>query len=130
MGRWVETTDIEKRFRPMTGVEKAAADEFIDDAEQELIERVANLAARIESGEVSQRRVYRIVCDAVIAVLRNPDGFITRSETRGPFSFSGTRAADAVATKVTISESDLASLRPTVSPVGAIPLGLQRWQVP
>lgn len=130
MGIWVETGDIEKRFRPLTGLEKAAADEFIDDAEQELIERVADLRARIDSEEVSKRRVYRIVCDAVIAVLRNPDGYITRSETRGPFSFSGTRAAGAVSTKVTIAEDDLASLRPTVSPVGSVPLGMQPWQVP
>jgi len=130
MSIWVETSDIETRFRPLTGPEKSAAAEFIDDAEQELVERVANLQARVESGEVSERRVYRIVCDALIAVLRNPAGYITSSQTRGPFSFSGTRAAGAVATKVTISEEDLASLRPTVAPIRSIPLGLQPWQVP
>lgn len=130
MGIWVEVEDIERRFRTLTPAEKLAAEEFIDDAEDELQAKVADLAARVTRGEVPERRVYRIICDAVIAVLRNPDGWVTRSETRGPFSVSVTRAAGAVSTRVTFSDEDLAALRPDVSPVGSVPVGLRPWQIP
>ncbi len=138
----VEISDVQNRYhRTIPTSRNGYVGTLLTDAEDELLIQVPDLPARVVEvddgdvpppGKVPRDRVVRIVCEAVIAVLRNPDGFVTEASARGPFSTSGTRAAGAVRTKVVFDEADLRKLRSpkAQAPARTIGLHVPAWRRP
>ncbi|GAA1401992.1 hypothetical protein GCM10009613_61190 [Pseudonocardia kongjuensis] len=138
----IEVQDVRDRYhRTIPASRSTYVGTLLSDAEDELLVQVPDLPGRIvdlaedeplPAGKVPRTRAVRIVCEAVIAVLRNPDGYVTEASARGPFSTSGTRAAGAVRTKVVFDEADLKKLRAAKkrAPAGTIGLHLPRYRRP
>lgn len=77
---YTTTADIEVRLmRPLTAAESAAVGAWIDDLEAEILGRIPDLDAQVTAGTVLAPVVKRVVAQAVIRVLRNPEGLRTVS---------------------------------------------------
>ncbi|ALE77678.1 hypothetical protein WY02_03555 [Pseudonocardia sp. AL041005-10] len=138
----VEISDVQNRYhRTIPRSREPYVGTLLTDAEDELLVQIPDLPTRVvniadgqvaPTGMVPRERVVRIVCDTVIAVLRNPDGYVTEASARGPFSTSGTRAAGAVRTKVAFDEADLRKLRAPKghAPARTIGLHVPTWRRP
>lgn len=57
----------------------------LQDAEDKIRVRIPDLDERVDRGEISQNTVIRVTADAVIRLVRNPDGYI--SETDGNYTY-------------------------------------------
>lgn len=138
----VEVEDVRNRYhRPIPESREGYVGTLLTDAEDELLVQIPDLPPRVVTvadgeaappGMVPRDRVVRIVCEAVIAVLRTPDGYVTEASARGPFSTSGTRAASTVRTKVEFDEADLRKLRTArgKAPARSIGLHVPAWRRP
>jgi len=134
MGMWAQVSDVVRRYdKPIPTSRHGWISSLIDDAEDQLTLKVADLPARVTAGEVPATRVQRIVAAAVLEVVRNPDGFTQQSQTVGPYSTSVTRpAATAPAgTRFRFADEDLDALRPPPRPgARSVRLALPAWRVP
>ncbi len=110
--------DIEARWRRLTQAEEITAAARVDDVWSELTARLPTLESRLAAGLVPAGLVVRVVSDAVLRVLKNPDGF--RTETVG--GWSGTR--DGVVAGIYIDPADLALLAASRPRGGSIRLVL------
>lgn len=78
--------DVQDRANwPLTDAEKTLAGVLLDDAEGKIRTRVPDLNARVAASEDYKKLVIRIEADAVLRVLRNPDGY--REESDGDYSY-------------------------------------------
>lgn len=68
------TIDIVNRWRPLTTAENVVAQTRLDDAWRKLKRDVAGIEARMAADPDVAAEVVRVIADAVIRVLRNPDG--------------------------------------------------------
>lgn len=140
---WTDLSDVQRRYeKPITDAQRAWVSALIEDAEDELARRLPGLASRVVDvdprttelapGQVPRARVQRVVCGAVIPVLRNPEGYLSHTTTRGPFTDVATRAADAARNVIAFDDADLAPLRAPAdfAPARSIPLRLPSWRVP
>jgi hypothetical protein len=90
---YTTTADVEVRLmRPLTAAESAAAGAWIDDLEAEIAQRIPDVDALIVLGTVREAAVRRVVSQAVIRVLRNPEGL--RTVTTGIDDATETRTVD------------------------------------
>ena len=88
------TTDIEARWRPLSEQETVNADAWLTDAYAILLDRRPTLEADVTAGTVSEGNVRRVLCQMVLRVLKNPDGYSQEaiddwSGTRTPLSAAG-----------------------------------------
>lgn len=90
---YASVADVEARLgRPFSDAEHELAAVLLEDAENLIRARAADLDARLADGRVRRELVVMIEANAVVRVLRNPSGF--RSETAGDYSYTiDTRAA-------------------------------------
>ncbi|OLT27747.1 hypothetical protein BJF83_17325 [Nocardiopsis sp. CNR-923] len=80
-------TDVQDRFnRPLTPEEETLAETLLDDAEIKIRRRIPNLAARAAADAEFAETVVMVEANAVLRVLRNPEGY--RQETDGDYSYS------------------------------------------
>lgn len=93
---WVTPSDVEARWisaSPLPG--PAVIQAWIGDAEDLVLYEFPNIQERIDSGDLPERRVVRVVVAVVIRVLMNPDNVRSRTQGTGPFSDGVTYAGDA-----------------------------------
>ena len=111
---WATVDDIKDRY---IGGDLPASDAeiqvLIDDAEDIIRREVPDVEDLIESGEIPENRVRRIVAKMVIRVLRNPDGYRSTNLTSGPFSQGYTWAGDNPG-ELTLTDEDKDDLMPGV----------------
>ena len=109
---WATVDDIKDRY---IGGDLPATDGeiqvLIDDAEDIIRREVPDIEELIDSGEVPENRVRRIVAKMVIRVLRNPDGYRSTNLTSGPFSQGYTWAGDNPG-ELTLTDEDKDDLMP------------------
>ena len=109
---WATVDDIKDRY---IGGDLPASDAeiqvLIDDAEDIIRREVPDVEDLIESGEIPENRVRRIVAKMVIRVLRNPDGYRSTNLTSGPFSQGYTWAGDNPG-ELTLTDEDKDDLLP------------------
>ena len=109
---WATVDDIKDRYiggdLPATDGEMQV---LIDDAEDIIRREVPDIEELIDSGEVPENRVRRIVAKMVIRVLRNPDGYRSTNLTSGPFSQGYTWAGDNPG-ELTLTDEDKDDLMP------------------
>lgn len=113
---YTTTADVEVRLmRPLTTAETDAVGAWIDDLEAEIRQRIPDLADRITAGTVLVTTIKRVVSQAVIRVIRNPEGL--RTVTTGIDDATETRTVDSSLSSgalfMTSDEWDL--ILPTVS---------------
>ena len=109
---WATVDDIKDRY---IGGDLPASDAeiqvLIDDAEDIILREIPDVEDLIESGEIPENRVRRIVAKMVIRVLRNPDGYRSTNLTSGPFSQGYTWAGDNPG-ELTLTDEDKDDLLP------------------
>lgn len=90
---YTTTADIEKRLmRSLTSAEAGAVEAWIDDLEAEIVQRIPDLDAQLTAGTILLATVKRVVSQAVIRVIRNPEGL--RTVTTGIDDATETRTVD------------------------------------
>ena len=109
---WATVDDIKDRY---IGGDLPATDGeiqvLIDDAEDIIRREIPDIEELIDSGEVPENRVRRIIAKMVIRVLRNPDGYRSTNLTSGPFSQGYTWAGDNPG-ELTLTDEDKDDLMP------------------
>ncbi|RCV53474.1 Gp19/Gp15/Gp42 family protein [Marinitenerispora sediminis] len=86
--------DVQARLgRPLTPEEEQLAATLLDDVEAMIRARIPNLDARVVANENYRALVVMVEANAVIRVLKNPEGY--RQETEGNYSYSLNVAAAA-----------------------------------
>ena len=111
---WATVDDIKDRY---IGGDLPATDGeiqvLIDDAEDIIRREIPDIEELIDSGEVPENRVRRIIAKMVIRVLRNPDGYRSTNLTSGPFSQGYTWAGDNPG-ELTLTDEDKDDLLPGI----------------
>lgn len=83
---YATVADVQARANwPLTDAEKTLAGQLLDDAEGKIRARVPGLDARVAADAEYKKLVIRIEADAVLRVLRNPEGY--REEADGDYSY-------------------------------------------
>lgn len=108
-------------MRALTQPEAAAAAAWIDDLEAEIAERVADISV------LNASTIKRVVSQAVIRVLRNPDGLRTYSRAIDDATFSGTIDSELSSGTLHLTDAEWDLLLPatsetvfTITPYGAL----------
>lgn len=116
---------IEERLgRALSPSEGVTANAYLEQASALLRLRVPSVDSRITAATLDPELVAGVVADAVIRVLRNPDGKV--QESIDDYTY---RRADAVADgSLYLTASEIASLSPVRSRIGSIALK-QWWDV-
>lgn len=68
------TADIEARWHSLTGQEETNAQTFLDDAWRMLKRRIDGIEDQVADDDDYAAEVVRVIAQAVIRVLKNPDG--------------------------------------------------------
>lgn len=78
--------DVEVRFfRDLTPEERPLVEARLEDAEQKLRSRIPDLDSKVENDPVFASVVVRVCADAVIRLVRNPEGYV--QETDGNYTY-------------------------------------------
>lgn len=78
--------DVEARFyRPLTKEERPLVEARLQDAENKIRARIRDLDQRILDDPALEQIVITVCCDAVIRLVRNPEGYI--QETDGNYTY-------------------------------------------
>lgn len=67
--------DLAARWRPLSDQEETNGQTFLDDAWRMLRRKVSDLEASVEADADIQGEAIRVLCAAVLRVMKNPDGF-------------------------------------------------------
>ena len=79
--------DVQLRFnRELDSDERESVEVRLDDVEEMIRLRIPDLDAKIEDGSIRLRLVVAVECEAVLRLIRNPDGYT--EETDGNYSYS------------------------------------------
>lgn len=79
--------DVQARLdRPLTDEERVWAETLLGDAEVKLLRRIPDLLERAAADPGFRRAVVMVESNAVLRVLRNPEGY--RQETEGNYGYS------------------------------------------
>jgi hypothetical protein len=124
----VSSDDVAKRY------EGDLSSEFREDYVAEKIADAVDLAdtrwgaainSRLLSGALTERTYKRVICDAVLRVLRNPDGWVSESEGGA----SGSRRASVASGDLWFTEADeekLTGILNGPAAPGTVSIGLDR----
>lgn len=78
--------DVQARYHlPIEDSLHALVEARLEDAEEKIRNRIPALDDLIEQGRVSRNTVVRVTAEAVIRLVRNPDGYV--SETDGSYTY-------------------------------------------
>jgi hypothetical protein len=110
-------------MRPLTTAEAARADTGVTVASAIIRSRLPLIDQWITEGELDPVLPRQVVVDAVVRVLRNPNGMKQVQQTAGPFSSGGSWDTDQVGGRVYITDDELAMLEPASSPTPTPPAG-------
>lgn len=79
--------DVQRRFvRDLEDQERVVVAQRLDDVEDIILSRIPDLADRIADGSIRPSVVVMIEAEAVLRLIRNPDGY--SQETDGNYSYS------------------------------------------
>jgi len=79
--------DIEDRLgRELDESEATIVNTRLEDAEELIYRRIPDLAQRVDDGKIRERLIVMVECEAVMRLIRNPEGYT--QETDGNYSYS------------------------------------------
>jgi len=83
---YASADDVSVRWgRPITDEQKALIEARLADVERMIKRRIKDLDAKITAGTVDIEDVKQVEADAVLRIVKNPDGFL--QETDGDYSY-------------------------------------------
>ena len=83
---YANSSDVAVRWaRELTPEEEALVDARLGDIERRILRKVPDLADKITAGTVDVEDVKAVEADAVLRLVRNPDGYIQESD--GDYSY-------------------------------------------
>ena len=83
---YAELADVQARYHlPIDSSMEPLVLARLQDAEDKIRIRIPDLDERVDQGIISKNTVVRVTADAVIRLVRNPDGYI--SETDGNYTY-------------------------------------------
>ena len=83
---YAQFEDVQARYHlPIEDAMRPLVEARLEDAEQKIRVRIPALDDWIDQGRVALSTVIRVCADAVIRLVRNPDGYI--SETDGSYTY-------------------------------------------
>jgi hypothetical protein len=101
------TTDaLESRWRPLSAEEETVAQTLLDDAWLMLRRRFSSLADDVLTDDDLSADAVRVMCSAVLRVMRNPDGFKRESID----DWSGERDSGTADGSLYFTDAELAAL--------------------
>lgn len=78
--------DVQVRWdHELSQEEQDLVEQRLEDVERRILDRIPDLASKIASGAIDVENVKTIEADAVLRLVRNPDGYI--QETDGNYSY-------------------------------------------
>src|SRR5690606_7939261 len=84
---YATVSDIEQRLgRELTESEATIVNTRLEDAEELIFRRIPDLSQRVVDGKIRERLVIMVECEAVMRLIRNPEGYT--QETDGNYSYS------------------------------------------
>lgn len=97
--------------RELSPDEIAMVDRRLKQVERMILRRIPDLADKIAAGEIDQADVVDIEAEAVLRLVRNPDGL--RSETDGTYTYQLTDEAADNRLRLTADEWQTLGIRPS-----------------
>lgn len=98
--------DVSVRWgRTLTTEETALVVKRLEDAERLILKRIPNLAAQITAGTINVEDVKQVEAEAVLRLVRNPDGYI--SETDGDYTYQLSQSSTAGKLRIEPDEWEL-----------------------
>lgn len=83
---YAELADVQARYHlPIDSSMEPLVLARLQDAEDKIRVRIPDLDERVDQGTLARNTVVRVTADAVIRLVRNPDGYI--SETDGNYTY-------------------------------------------
>lgn len=83
---YAELADVQARYHlPIDSSMEPLVLARLQDAEDKIRIRIPDLDERVDQGTIAKNTVVRVTADAVIRLVRNPDGYI--SETDGNYTY-------------------------------------------
>lgn len=120
---YATATDVQTLAgRSLTPEETALAERRLDQVERMILRRIPDLDGRIASGALVAADVADVEAEAVLRVIRNPDGIA--SETDGTYGYTRSREAADNSLRITAEEWKLLGV--TVGKMFAITPALGR----
>lgn len=94
---YAQTSDVQARLgRPLSEDETSQAAALLDDAEILIKARISDLDDKVTAGDIAEASVVMVESNAVVRLLRNPDGFISESDGDYSYQKSGRLATGAL----------------------------------
>src|SRR5690554_1449162 len=85
--------DVESRFtRELTDEERTLVQSRLEDVEAVIRTRIPDLDEKVASGTLSEQVIIMVESEAVLRVLRNPEGFSQETDGNYSYSMSSTNA--------------------------------------
>lgn len=109
---YATAADVAVRWaRTLTDEETALVNARLEDVERMIKRRITDLAARISAGTVLQEDVVQVEADAVLRLVRNPEGYL--SETDGNYTYMLQQGTASGTLTILPEEWDLLGVRRT-----------------
>ncbi|GGM64772.1 hypothetical protein GCM10012275_39190 [Longimycelium tulufanense] len=84
---YASPADVQARLgRPLADSERQLVTTRLDDAERLILTRIPDLAAKVTEGVLDSELVAQVEADAVLRLVRNPEG--VQSESDGSYSYT------------------------------------------
>jgi hypothetical protein len=120
MGEFADSAAVQLAWgQPIPDGSIAHVDYLIDKAERLVRASVRNLDALLVAGPLTPGDVSDVVCDMVLRVLKNPDGY--RYETAGDYAVQ--RDASVAGGVMVLQAAEKARLRGSTGEVTSVPVG-------
>lgn len=120
MGEFADVSVVELAWgQPVPDASVAHVDYLIDKAERLVRGGVPNLDARLLVGPLTEDDVSDVVCDMVLRVLKNPEGY--KYETAGDYAVQ--RDVTVAGGLLTLLSTEKARLRGSRGEVTSVPVG-------
>lgn len=126
---YASPADVNARLvgRNLDDEESAVVATRLDDAEELIRDRIPDLDHRIASGEIRERLLVMTEAEAVLRLIRNPDGY--SQETDGNYSYSLSAAVASGRLEITQEEWSRLGVRSGTGYVHTAIASAQRYEV-
>jgi hypothetical protein len=109
---YAQAADVQAVFgRALTAEETALVDRRLAQVERMILRRISDLAAQIDAGDLDEADVIDIEAEAVLRLVRNPEGYA--SESDGTYSYQFNRETASGRLEILPEEWNRLGLKPS-----------------
>ncbi|SRX93246.1 hypothetical protein MSP7336_01482 [Mycobacterium shimoidei] len=109
---YAKATDVQAIYgKSLTAEETALVNRRLEQVERKILRRIPDLADQIAEGDIDQDDVIDIEAEAVLRVIRNPEGLF--SEQDGSYGYQLSREAADNSLRITAEEWERLGVKPS-----------------